>query len=978
MLQRAASNAYSWWWSSHVRTKQSKWLDQTLQDMEEKVQNVLGLIEGDGDTFAQRAEMYYKKRPELINYVEESYRIFRALAERYDHLSTELQNANTTIASVFPEKVQLSMDDEYECGSLGIPDNISQVSTNNIPKVPKFPNRDLQMSTPNKKSPKRAKFNLVAKSGLSESEALEEIDKLQKETLALQTEMEFVKSSYETALAKYWEIEKQVSDKHERVFSLQDEFGVGKVIEDDEARNLMAEAALKSCQETLSQLEEKQDRSTKEAREENEKIEDAREKLKSFKQKFSHDQTDEENPCDKDESPKVVEEQSQPMNQEAHGVTKERRELELLRDKIKEHFEAGSKRAAQEREELELLQNKIKEHFEAGSKVSVTVTELAEKIDELVHKIISLETAILSQTALINRLRTDTNDLQAHIRSLEDDKTTQIDGSDNLSNRLRDIEAKLDKLQDLNQNIENRNNNLQSHFTEARCSLEQLTNKLHSAKPDEDLEITESSQGERSEITDLLQEEGWSLSEIKSQQDSEKQSMPSPSDGFVNTRDSRTAGAQNNYEQIQGEEEEKVLRSWANDAARWKIPESPDQVGKYDLSPTPYTLPDTNLQEIATANENGMNWLHMLLDGLEDKEKILLREYTIILKNYKVVKKKLSEAEKKNRDSRFEMTVQLRELRSAVAKRDKENQSLRQKLKHLLASSDGSKDLEYNDLPYSDMLNDQSTKPEATTGAHDISESLLIEKEEEDIKLIMPDETQNVSPIEEKLQMNIDAILDENLDFWLRFSTSFQQMQKFKTGFQDLLDELSKLKEKVKTKQGGSMTTDQKSDFRAIYRHLREMHGEMTVWLGQSALLKDEQLRRFTALCYIQEDITKALKACVEQEEMKFTSHQAAKFQGKVLQMKQENNKVRGELQGGLHHVTALQHEIDKTLMKLNEEFGVSGSMHRRQSQLKNSTSRSRIPLQALIFGTKAKKPKNSLFSCMSPAVHRKDHDTRS
>lgn len=33
MLQRAASNAYSWWWASHVRTKQSKWLEQSLQGM---------------------------------------------------------------------------------------------------------------------------------------------------------------------------------------------------------------------------------------------------------------------------------------------------------------------------------------------------------------------------------------------------------------------------------------------------------------------------------------------------------------------------------------------------------------------------------------------------------------------------------------------------------------------------------------------------------------------------------------------------------------------------------------------------------------------------------------------------------------------------------------------------------------------------------------------------------------------------------
>lgn len=31
MLQRAATNACSWWWASHVRTKQSKWLESSLQ-----------------------------------------------------------------------------------------------------------------------------------------------------------------------------------------------------------------------------------------------------------------------------------------------------------------------------------------------------------------------------------------------------------------------------------------------------------------------------------------------------------------------------------------------------------------------------------------------------------------------------------------------------------------------------------------------------------------------------------------------------------------------------------------------------------------------------------------------------------------------------------------------------------------------------------------------------------------------------------
>ncbi|CAD5311620.1 unnamed protein product [Arabidopsis thaliana] len=47
---------------------------------------MLRVIDEDADSFAARAEMYYKKRPELIAMVEEFYRSHRSLAERYDLL----------------------------------------------------------------------------------------------------------------------------------------------------------------------------------------------------------------------------------------------------------------------------------------------------------------------------------------------------------------------------------------------------------------------------------------------------------------------------------------------------------------------------------------------------------------------------------------------------------------------------------------------------------------------------------------------------------------------------------------------------------------------------------------------------------------------------------------------------------------------------------------------------------------------------
>ncbi|KAL2893831.1 Protein NETWORKED 3A [Bienertia sinuspersici] len=55
----------------------------------DKTKTMLKLIEEDAGSFAQRAEMYYKKRPELISMVEDFYRTHRSLAERYDQLKSD-------------------------------------------------------------------------------------------------------------------------------------------------------------------------------------------------------------------------------------------------------------------------------------------------------------------------------------------------------------------------------------------------------------------------------------------------------------------------------------------------------------------------------------------------------------------------------------------------------------------------------------------------------------------------------------------------------------------------------------------------------------------------------------------------------------------------------------------------------------------------------------------------------------------------
>ncbi|KAJ0245213.1 Protein NETWORKED 1D [Hirschfeldia incana] len=100
----ANTKRYSWWWDSHISPKNSKWLQENLTDMDSKVKQMIKVIEEDADSFARRAEMYYKKRPELMKLVEEFYRAYRALAERYDHATGVIRHAQQTMTEAFPNQ----------------------------------------------------------------------------------------------------------------------------------------------------------------------------------------------------------------------------------------------------------------------------------------------------------------------------------------------------------------------------------------------------------------------------------------------------------------------------------------------------------------------------------------------------------------------------------------------------------------------------------------------------------------------------------------------------------------------------------------------------------------------------------------------------------------------------------------------------------------------------------------------------------
>uniref|UniRef100_A0A1J3JCW7 NAB domain-containing protein n=1 Tax=Noccaea caerulescens TaxID=107243 RepID=A0A1J3JCW7_NOCCA len=94
-IKRAESTkSHPWWWDSHIGLKNSKWLENNLDEMDRSVKRMVKLIEEDADSFAKKAEMYYQKRPELISLVDEFHRMYRSLAERYENITGELRKGS--------------------------------------------------------------------------------------------------------------------------------------------------------------------------------------------------------------------------------------------------------------------------------------------------------------------------------------------------------------------------------------------------------------------------------------------------------------------------------------------------------------------------------------------------------------------------------------------------------------------------------------------------------------------------------------------------------------------------------------------------------------------------------------------------------------------------------------------------------------------------------------------------------------------
>lgn len=197
----AKTQCYWWWFDSHNNARCSPWLQSTLTELNEKTKAMLKLIDEDADSFAQRAEMYYKKRPELISMVENFYRAHRSLAERYDQLRLHpAAHARSPLRHSFPPP---KGDFDNALSSIKCFDSFTEVSYNS---------EDSEIHDPEDGDAQVDLDEPGTESSFQVGASYDELMKLNEELDRLKEENEFQRHLIEQKAKENEELMKQTSD----------------------------------------------------------------------------------------------------------------------------------------------------------------------------------------------------------------------------------------------------------------------------------------------------------------------------------------------------------------------------------------------------------------------------------------------------------------------------------------------------------------------------------------------------------------------------------------------------------------------------------------------------------------------------------------------------------------------------------------------------------------------------------------------
>uniref|UniRef100_A0A1J3G3F8 NAB domain-containing protein n=1 Tax=Noccaea caerulescens TaxID=107243 RepID=A0A1J3G3F8_NOCCA len=484
VMHSESRRLYSWWWDSHI-PKNSKWIQQNLADMDSKVKAMIKLIEEDADSFARRAEMYYKKRPELMKLVEEFYRAYRALAERYDHATVELRHAHKTMAEAFPNQVPFDMiEDSASSSSCSEPRTPEKMP----PRIrPFYDSEDLQKDGAT--SIKRGLSQLTEYFGSSDTE----VEILKRTLVELGAEKEALNLQHQLSLNKLSRLEKDLKDAQKDVNGLDE-------------RASKAEIESKILAEGLAKLEAERDAALLRYNQTVEKIAD-------LEESFSHAQEDIKGLTNRatiaeTEAESLKQERSRLHSEKEAGLARYKQCLEMistLEKKVRETEENAqmfSNQSAKAEDEVKALRHELLKVNEAKEGLSLRYQQCLETISKLEREVSHAQDNAkrLSSEVLAGAAKLKTVEDQCTV--LESSNETLKVEANGLTHKLAAKDQELFQKQNELEKFQALIQDEHSRFLEIEASLRSLQS-LHSQSQEEQKVLTSELQSRIDMLRDL-------------------------------------------------------------------------------------------------------------------------------------------------------------------------------------------------------------------------------------------------------------------------------------------------------------------------------------------------------------------------------------------------------------------------------------------------------------------------------------------
>lgn len=271
------------------------------------MKKMIKVLEEDADTFARRAEMYYRRRPELMQLVEEFYRAYRALAERYNHATVVIHKAHQTISEALPNQVSFIFGDESHAGDLA---NDGDPQTPDMrPPIPARGDPDDASSHVPFGSNGRARKGLKFDDGDGNDSESERAIKAEAEVLALkdfiskmEAEKEATLAQFEQSLETLSNLESEISHAQQDSARLNDKAAsaeaevqmLRKVIEKLESEKESILLQYQQCLQRIADLEDGLSVAHKDAGEVNERASKFEAETFALKQSLAEAETDKE------------------------------------------------------------------------------------------------------------------------------------------------------------------------------------------------------------------------------------------------------------------------------------------------------------------------------------------------------------------------------------------------------------------------------------------------------------------------------------------------------------------------------------------------------------------------------------------------------------------------------------------------------------------------------------------------------------